>query len=424
VVAGVTPPEVPFEIEWRPRGKGGGPFSIYPAETVPVLPKEWLRGKVVLVGSLVRGADEHRTLASMFLEPTFGVEIHAQVLAQMLEGRTGAMSGRLAAETTAVPALALIGGAIGAASAGWFLIGALAAASILFTAGALTLYALGWPLVPLAAPVLALLLAAGGSRTWRGRGERRDRQVLRQLFSRFVSGPVADEILRERETFLRGGRPRPHQLVATVLFSDIVGFTPICESLAPEPLITWLDRYIDTMVECITEHRGVVLRFVGDGILAVFGAPIPRTKEVEIAADALAAAHCALAMEQALGRLNDAWRRDGLPTVGMRVGIHTGPLVAGSLGNGPHMEYCLLGDTANTAARIEQLGKEHAKGPDAVTIMVGDPTWRLLGGVVAGLTVGEVPLKGKRQRVLVHRIDSDALRITRAVAPVARAASP
>jgi adenylate cyclase len=129
-------------------------------------------------------------------------------------------------------------------------------------------------------------------------------------------------------------------------------------------------------------------------------------------------------MEQALGRLNDAWRRDGLPTVGMRVGIHTGPLVAGSLGNGPHMEYCLLGDTANTAARIEQLGKEHAKGPDAVTIMVGDPTWRLLGGVVAGLTVGEVPLKGKRQRVLVHRIDSDALRITRAVAPVARAASP
>jgi adenylate cyclase len=407
--AGAPPPEARFDIEWRPRGRSGGPFPIYPAETVHLLPKEWLRGKVILIGSLIPGSDEHRTLASTFFDPTFGVEIHAQVLAQILDGRTGAAAGRAATEATMVAILALLGAAIGVVSAGWVLIGALATSAILFSGGALVLYALGWPLVPLAAPHLALLLAAGGARAWRGRSERRDRTALRQLFSRFVSGPVVDEILRERDAFLKGGRPRPQQLVATVLFSDIAGFTPICESLAPEALIAWLDRYIDTMVQCITEHRGVVLRFVGDGILAVFGAPIPRTTEEEIASDALAAARCALAMEEAMRQLNDTWRNEGLPAAGMRVGIHTGPLVAGSLGNGPHMEYCLLGDTANTASRLEQLGKEHAEGPDAVTIMVGDPSWRLFGGVVAGVPVGEVPLKGKRRRLLVHRIGSSAL---------------
>jgi class 3 adenylate cyclase/CHASE2 domain-containing sensor protein len=402
--AGVAPPDMPFEIEWRPRVRSGGPFPIYPAETIRLLPKDWLRGKILLVGSLVAGADEHRTLASAFSDPTFGVEIHAQVLAQILDGRAGSGTGRSAAEATAAAGLALFGAAAGTTSAGWILIGALAGGALIFAGATLALYAFGWPLVPLAAPVLALLLAGGGARIWRGRGERRDRQALRQLFSRFVSAPVVDEILREREAFLKGGRPRPHQLVATVLFSDIAGFTPICESLGPEPLIAWLDRYIDTMVQCITDHRGVVLRFVGDGILAVFGAPIPRTSRAEIAADALAAARCALAMEHAMRQLNEGWRSQGLPTAGMRVGIHTGPLVAGSLGNGPHMEYCLLGDTANTASRLEQLGKAHVDGPEAVTIMVGDSTWRLLGNAVAGVSVGEVPLKGKRRRIVVHRI--------------------
>jgi class 3 adenylate cyclase len=205
-----------------------------------------------------------------------------------------------------------------------------------------------------------------------------------------------------------GGYPRPQELTATVLFSDIAGFTTICECLPPEPLVIWLDRYIDVMVRIVTEHEGLVLRLVGDGILAVFGATVPQGDEAEIAANARNAVRCGLAMEAAMAHLNTGWREAGLPEAGLRIGIYTGPLVAGYFGSGPHMEFCVLGDTANIGARLEQLGKEHA-GPLECTIMLGRPTWERLGDAFPGFYVGELNLRGKQARMAVWRIDAGAL---------------
>jgi class 3 adenylate cyclase len=232
---------------------------------------------------------------------------------------------------------------------------------------------------------------------------------LRALFSRFVSEPVVNEIMKERDLFMAGGRPRPRELTATVLFADVAGFTTICEGLAPEPLIGWLDRYIDTMAGIIMTHNGVLLRFIGDGILAVFGVPIPRRDEAAITVDASNAARCALAMERAMERLNDAWCAEGLPVGGLRVGLHTGPMVAGSLGTGARMEFCLLGDTANIGARLEQLGKEYAEpGPRYCTIVVGEPTWLRLSGAFPGIRIGEVMLRGRHTSMAAYRIDTAA----------------
>jgi adenylate cyclase len=210
---------------------------------------------------------------------------------------------------------------------------------------------------------------------------------------------------------MSGGRPRPQQLTATVLYADVAGFTSICEGLAPEPLIAWLDRYIDTMAGLIMAHDGVLLRFIGDGILAVFGVPLPRRDEAGIATDANNAARCALAMEQAMARLNDAWEAAGLPVGGLRVGLHTGPMVAGSLGTGPRMEFCLLGDTANIGARLEQLGKDHAEpGPRYCTIVVGEATWSRLAGALPGIPIGDVLLRGRHTTMPAYRIDAAAAR--------------
>ena len=162
------------------------------------------------------------------------------------------------------------------------------------------------------APIVALAIAGGGARAWRGRADRRDRRALRALFSRFVSEPVVNEIMKERDLFMSGGRPRPQELTATVLYADVAGFTTICEGLAPEPLIAWLDRYIDTMAGVIMDHGGVLLRFIGDGILAVFGVPIPRRDEAAIALDANNAARCALAMERAMAEPERRVVRRGL----------------------------------------------------------------------------------------------------------------
>ncbi len=158
------------------------------------------------------------------------------------------------------------------------------------------------------------------------------------------------------------------------------------------------------MVETIAAHDGAVLRFIGDGILAVFGAPVPRTSEAEIDRDAQNAVGCALAMAAAMRRLNEQWRAEGLPTAGMRVGVHTGPLVAGSLGRGEKIEYCLLGDTANTGARIEELGKRHASGPEDCVVLAGAPTYDRLHDGFSARAVGEVVLRGKERPVGVYRI--------------------
>jgi adenylate cyclase len=411
---GAPIPDGPFPIDWRRGSRGphaGLDVPVYPAEAVALLPPNWLRGKVVLIGSLIAGTDEHRTVASAFGQPSFGVEIHAQVVSQLLHGRAVPAARVPWCEILVTTGLAGTGAALGVTLAGFFAAALLSAAGIAFVAADLTAYGVWGVLIPVVPPILALAMAGSIARAWRGRGERRDRRALRALFSRFVSEPVVNEIMKDRDLFMAGGRPRPQQLIATVLYADVAGFTTICEGMEPEPLIAWLDQYIDAMAGIIMAHEGVLLRFIGDGILAVFGVPIPRRNEAAVARDANNAARCSLEMERAMSRLNDLWHAQGLPVGGLRVGLHTGPMVAGSLGTGPRMEFCLLGDTANTGARLEQLGKEYAEpGPRYCTIVAGEPTWSRLSGAFPGIRIGDVVLRGRRAPIAAYRIDSAAAR--------------
>jgi adenylate cyclase len=408
---GVAAPERPFPIVWHRAAGGGDLLNVptYPANAIALLPPGWLKGKVAVIGSLIPGTDEHRTLASTFGRPSFGVKIHAQVLSQILEHRAIAAPAVPIMIIIATIGLAGIGVLFGTIWAGFLGVAAITLTGVLFVAAALIAYSLSGVMVPIVAPVAALAMAGGGARAISGLTERRDRRALRTLFSRFVSSPVVDQIMRERDLFMAGGRPRPRELTATVLFADIAGFTTICERMSPEPLIAWLDQYIDTMAALIDKHDGVLLRFIGDGILAVFGAPVARETEADVTADARNAARCALAMEQAMAALNDGWAAQGLPVGGLRVGLHTGPMVAGSLGTGARMEFCLLGDTANTGARLEQLGKDFADSdPRYCTIVIGEPTWRRLGAAFSGLYLGDFALRGRHARLDAWRIDSKA----------------
>jgi adenylate cyclase len=406
---GVAVPDRPFPIAWWRRPHGVTAVPTYPAQTVAMLPPGWLKGKVAIIGSLVAGSDEHRTLNAAFGAPSFGVDIHAQVVAQLLAGRAEPAAAVPWSEILATAGLAAAGLALGSVWSGTLAVVAIAAVGIGFGAAALAGYALTGTLVPVVAPEVGLVLAGSAARGWRGLADRRDRRALRALFSRFVSEPVVNQIMQERDLFMSGGRPRPQELTATVLYADVAGFTGICEALAPEPLIAWLDRYIDEMAALIMAHDGVLLRFIGDGILAVFGVPIPRRDDAAITIDARNAARCALAMEQAMDRLNDGWQAAGLPVGGLRVGLHTGPMVAGSLGTGARMEFCLLGDTANVGARLEQLGKTFAEpGPRYCTIVAGEPTWSRLGGECPGVCLGETLLRGRQTAMAAYRIDSVA----------------
>jgi class 3 adenylate cyclase len=403
---GITSPRAAFRIAWKRTAEGEEPFPIYPAHLLSVVPPDWLRGKIVLVGSLLSGQDEHRTPISLFTRPSFGIEIHAHALAQIVDGATRNMP------PWAAPAALTIAAAMGLLLAslldGPALIVGLLILVIAIWVGPTALFAAGGPLILPMPATLAFFMAAAGFRFWRGREARRDHRILRQIFARHVSAPVAQELWRQRDAFLAGGRPRPQELVATVLFADVAGFTTLCERLPPAPLIDWLDQYIDVMVQAISANHGVVLRFVGDGILAAFGTPVPRCDEAEIDTDAQNATRSALAMVAAMRQLNDGWRAQGLPAAGLRIGLHTGPVVAGCLGRGEKLEYCLLGDTANTGARIEALGKDYVRQPDECIILVGDATYARLNENFAAQPVGEIKLRGKEQSVGVYRICDDA----------------
>jgi adenylate cyclase len=155
----------------------------------------------------------------------------------------------------------------------------------------------------------------------------------------------------------------------------------------------------------VIEHGGVIDKYIGDSIMAIFGVPVPRTTEAEISQDAVNAVKCALAMERSLIELNNRWREQQLPTIGMRIGIFTGPLVAGCLGSVQRLEYTVIGDTVNTASRLESFEKDFF-ALDCLNspcrIIIGEATLRRLGPQFKTQRIGEVSLKGKNQKMTVH----------------------
>ncbi len=269
----------------------------------------------------------------------------------------------------------------------------------------------GW-WIPLVPPALAWFLSASVVTASVLSQERKQRALLMQLFSKHVSGEVAEAIWRQREQFLEHGRPRPQQLVATVLFTDFKGYTAVSEKMEPEALMDWVNAYLDVMSQLVMVHDGVIDDYAGDAIKANFGVPLKRAAEAEISQDAQNAVMCALDMEQEMHRLNRLHDERGLPTVGMRIGIYTGPVVAGSVGSSQRLKYTTVGDTVNAAARLESLDRELVQGSPGrhpCRILIGESTHHCLGNRFETERVGEVSVKGKEQPLIVYRVVGRAL---------------
>jgi adenylate cyclase len=183
-------------------------------------------------------------------------------------------------------------------------------------------------------------------------------------------------------------------------------------------LLDWLNTHLERMADIVAGHGGIVDKFIGDAIMAVFGVPIPRQSPGELATDARSAVECALEMARALAAQNVERSRDGKPTAAMRIGIFTGPLVAGALGGAKRLNYTVVGDTVNTASRLESF--DRSVGEDlACRILIGESTRELIGDAYRLRRVGDVLLKGKSRPVPVHLLEGvDGVRpVTETQAP-------
>jgi adenylate cyclase len=391
------------------------PDDFHPYSFVEVLsgqvPPGTFHDKIVLVGMNSASVFDERVTPTR--RDHRGIEVQSltinQLLRQALDGEKPLRSWSDWLEDGWILLWSLAGGAVGYWVHTPWRFGATSALCLLLLSAFAWLSFLAGRWIPVVAPAAAYAPAAALVISYVSQREKKQRAQLMKLFSKQVSPDIAQAIWEQREEFLSGQRPRSRKLTATVLFTDLEGFTATSEKMEPALLMDWLNEYMEAMAGEIMAHQGVIEKYIGDAIMAVFGVPLPRTSQEQITRDARNAVRCALAMRAKLDELNVQWTERGLPSCGMRVGIHTGALVAGSLGSADRQEYTVLGDTVNTASRLESFSKE-AAGPGASAessrcrILISEATYALLGEEFQASRVGMMSLKNKKEPVNIYRI--------------------
>jgi len=214
-----------------------------------------------------------------------------------------------------------------------------------------------------------------------------ERDRLRDTFGRYVTRQVAEHLMKGNLNL--GG-----ELVSvTVLFSDIRSFTSISETMDPRALLDFLNEYFSGMVESVMHHGGVVDKFMGDAIMAVFGAPVPEPD------DPLNAVKAALEMQARLEKINQEFKRRGLPEIRTGIGLHSGQVVAGNMGHTERMEYTVIGDAVNLASRLEGMTKELG-----CNVILSEDLFAQVEQHVVAEPLRKIKVKGRDQEVMVYRL--------------------
>jgi adenylate cyclase len=336
-----------------------------------------LRHSLVLLGGTF-GAGRDAYLTPHGLMP--GVEVHANI-AHMLSTR------RFVQPSNWMVAFALNAGVV--LVAGLVLVtlrpltGTLVCAGgalVLGVPAALVAFDRGGYWIDFVLPVVATSLMGLGS-------DALDRRRFRDSFARYLSRDVMARVLADAPSLQGEYRE------VSILFSDLRGFTTLSERMEPARIAAHLNEYFDAMTAAVFAHRGMINDFVGDAVMAVFGAPV---------ADADHAWHAvqsALDMDRALARLNARWKTAGLPELRMGIGIHTGRVFAGNIGGRERIKYTVIGDPVNVASRVEGLNKELS-----TTLLVTEETLAAVGDRVGVRDCGLVAVKGRVEKVRVFEV--------------------
>jgi adenylate cyclase len=219
--------------------------------------------------------------------------------------------------------------------------------------------------------------------------ERHSRQI-KNIFSRYVSPQVVEQLVKDPRAELKLGG---NKQVVTILFSDIRGFTTLSEELSPEAVVELLNEYFQTWTDMIFKYDGTVDKFIGDAIMAIFGAPVAHPD------DPLRAVQAALAMQAALMELNTKWAAEGKRMFKIGVGINTGEAIVGNMGSQQAMGYTVIGDAVNLASRLE--GKTKDLGAE---ILISESTYQAVKNKVEAQEHQDITVKGKARAMSVYDV--------------------
>ncbi len=354
----------------------------------PGIDPSLFRDRIVIVGATAEGLSEAFTTPFPRGEIN-GPEVHANLVDALRSGRA-IVPAPEAVSVTLVLAAAAVVGVAGALLNAWLTGAVVAAVAALFLWLAVVLFARGlW--IPVTVPVLTLLFAFVGDLAWKYFVEGREKRQVKKLFSRYVSKDVYDQLVADPSLAALGGARR-HM---TVLFSDIRGFTTMSEKGSPEDVVSQLNELFTRMVGVVFAHRGTVDKFVGDMIMALYGAPLDDDDHAEHAVQT------ALGMIVALDEMNRHWASQGRPQLDIGIGINTGEMIAGNIGSDTIMSYTVIGDAVNLGARLESLNKDYG-----TRIIISEATRQRLKGRYDIHPLGDVVVKGKSRPVAIFEVKS------------------
>lgn len=378
-------------------------------DTQQPLPPDFFRDQIVLIGRDVRASPEVGSAQSdVFATPflgesqllTPGVEIHATLIENALTGRILVPSERrwtllvlVAAVLLAVPALQR-----------WhpFWSGAW-----MLCLGAAVL-SLSWWMFDVHSvwlPVLSVLLALAAQ--YLGMGllsyliEKRRASEIKRTFSKYVAPQVVEQMVANPALVRLGGERRE----LTLLFTDLAGFTTLSEKLSPEDVAQVINLYLTEMTRIVMTHGGTVDKFIGDALMAFWGAPLDDGAHAQHAAEA------AIEMQQVMSRLQPQFEALGAPEVALRIGLHTGPAIVGNMGSVDRFDYTALGDAVNLASRLEGVNKTYG-----TKVLLSAATAAGLPPELGLREVDRVRVKGKNEpiEILTPCTDPRLIELTRA----------
>ena len=345
-----------------------------------------LKGKVVVVGTTAPGLMDLRATPVGAAYP--GVEIHANLITGMLDG---SIKQRPPYVLGADVVLMLLGGGVMV-----FLMPLLSPIRATLVAMLVLLFVVTvnlafWQLsnlvLPLANGLLVVFLLYAFNMSWGYFVESRSKRQFTELFGQYVPPELVDEMARNPESYSMDGR----KAELTVLFSDVRGFTTISEGLEPDQLAALMNEYLGAMTQVIRRQRGTLDKYIGDAIMAFWGAPVD---DPEHARHAVATA---IEMQSALVELNKTLMTKGWPELHIGVGVNTGTMTVGDMGSPVRKAYTVMGDAVNLGSRLEGITKQYGVG-----IIVGETTREKLKKEVVFRELDRVRVKGKEEPVGIY----------------------
>lgn len=351
------------------------------------IPAEYFKDRIVMIGPYTIGMDDYYDTPMSRTVPMYGVEIHANITQSLVENTLY--------QEISLPigaAMMLLLSLITFFAVNRLKQGKAILVTVALIIGYIVVYEIIYStqnvILPLVYPILAIVFVYIATIVFNYIAEQREKKRVTGIFGRYVSQSVVNEILATGEDIKVGGERKD----VTLMFVDIRGFTPLSEKMEPEEVIEVLNEYLEICTKAVFEYEGTIDKFMGDGVMVIFGAPVEQPDH------ALRAAKTALRLKENANQLADRLEQRFGKRVAFGVGLNSGPAVIGNIGSRDRVDYTAIGDTVNLAARLESNAKPNQ-------VLISEAVYERIKEEIECTKLEAIKVKGKEQPVQVYQLE-------------------